>query len=152
MKVYRISKCQYIDNISGVGASLYAGRWHNKGTFLLYTAQSPSLAMLESVVHITSMVQLQLCLICLEIPEESIAEVSTESLPDNWFLHPPPDSLKYIGDQFIKAQKYFALKVPSAIMPEEYNVLLNPFHVLFKKVKILYTRQLRVDERLFPNK
>ncbi len=148
MYVYRISKCRYIDDLSGTGASLHSGRWHHKGTFILYTAQSASLAMLESVVHITTMVQLNLCMVCLDIPEESIASISTEQLPDNWFINPPPDSIKQTGDRFIKNKKHLALKVPSAVMPEEFNVLLNPSHPHFKKIKILYSRTLRLDERL----
>lgn len=148
MKVYRISKCNYIDDLSGKGASLHSGRWHNKGTYILYTAQSPSLAMLESVVHITTMVQLNLCIVCLDIPEESITSISTEQLPDNWFINPPPDHIKQTGDLFIKNKKHLALKVPSAVMPEEFNVLLNPSHPHFKKIKILYSRILRLDERL----
>ncbi len=148
MKVYRISKCKFIDDLSGRGASLYPGRWHHKGTFILYTAQSPSLAMLESVVHITTMVQLTLCMVCLEIPDDSITGISIEQLPDNWFMNPAPDSIKQTGDLFIKNKKHLALKVPSAVMPEEYNVLLNPAHPHFNKVNVLYSRTLRVDERL----
>lgn len=149
MKVYRISKCSYIDDLSGTGSSRYSGRWHNKGTFILYTAATPSLAMLESVVHITTMVQLHLCIVCLEIPDESIDEIPIKQLPDNWFTNPPPDNIKQTGDRFIKNKKHLALKVPSAVMPEEYNILLNPQHPYFQKVKILYSRMLRVDERLF---
>lgn len=148
MKVYRISKCIYIDDLSGTGASRFPGRWHNKGSFILYTAASASLAMLESVVHITSLVRPELCITCLMIPEEGITEVSPEELPDKWFVNPPPDSLKKIGDTFVNNAKYLALKVPSAVMPEEFNILLNPAHALFKKVKIVYTRQLRIDDRL----
>ncbi|MFT3904255.1 MAG: RES family NAD+ phosphorylase [Niabella sp.] len=148
MKVYRISKCAYIDDLSGTGASRYPGRWHSKGTFVLYTAASPSLAMLESVVHITTIVKLDLCMLCLEIPEDSIAEILPTQLPEKWFVNPPPDSIKQFGDSFAMAKKYLALKVPSAVMPEEHNILLNPAHPLFKKVKVVYSRQLRVDERL----
>lgn len=59
------------------------------------------------------------------------------------------DQFKYIGDPFIQAGNYLALKIPSAVMPEEFNILLNPEHPLFKKINVIYTRQLRVDERLF---
>jgi len=87
-------------------------------------------------------------MVCLEIPEDSIADISIEQLPDNWFENPPPDSIKQKGDLFIKNKKHLALKVPSAVMPEEYNLLLNPAHPNFNKVKILYSRTLRLDERL----
>ncbi|WP_018628208.1 RES family NAD+ phosphorylase [Niabella aurantiaca] len=148
MRIYRISKCNYIDDLTGTGASRFPGRWHNKGTYILYTAASPSLALLESVVHITTVIKLDLCIIGLEMPEGSIMEWQPEQLPESWFVNPPPDPLRSIGDRFVKQKKFLALKVPSAVMPEEYNYLLNPVHPEFKKVKILYTRHLHVDKRL----
>ncbi|MCF3109779.1 RES family NAD+ phosphorylase [Niabella sp. CC-SYL272] len=148
MKVYRISKCAYIDDLSGTGAARFPGRWHSKGTYVLYTAASPSLALLESVVHITTIIKLDLCILGLEIPERSIRTFSTALLPDDWFHHPAPDQLKNIGDRFVKDGTFFALKVPSAVMPEEYNYLLNPAHPDFKSVKVIYSRHLRMDQRL----
>ncbi|SDD16498.1 RES family NAD+ phosphorylase [Niabella drilacis] len=148
MKIYRISKCAYIDDLSGTGAASFPGRWHNKGTYILYTAASPSLALLESVVHITTIVKLELCIIGLEIPGTSIQEVFREQLPEGWFRNPPPDQLKNIGDQFVEEGQFLALKVPSAVMQEEYNYLLNPAHPDFESVKVVYSRHLHLDQRL----
>lgn len=148
MKVYRISKCQYIDDLSGTGAASYGGRWHSKGTHVLYTAATASLALLESVVHISNIVAADYCMICLEIPEDKILELSTVDLPDNWFVNPPPDFLKTYGDRFIRDGKFLGLKLPSAIMPEESNYLLNPNHTDFKKVKLVSKRTVPIDGRL----
>ena len=148
MKVYRISKCQYIDDLSGTGAATYGGRWHSKGTHVLYTAATASLSLLESVVHISNIVAADYCMICLEIPKDKILELSTIDLPYNWFVNLPPDFLKTYGDRFIREGKFLALKVPSAIIPEESNYLLNPNHEDFKKVKILSKRTVPIDERL----
>ncbi len=148
MKVYRISKCNYVDDLSGTGASRYPGRWHNKGTYVLYTASSPSLAMLESLVHISTVIKIELCMICLEIPENSIVELTANQLSENWFINPPPDNLKIIGDRFVQNEEFLALKVPSAVVQEEYNYLLNPAHPFFNRVKVIYSRLIRMDERL----
>lgn len=148
MKVYRISKCKYIEDLSGTGAASYSGRWHSKGTHVLYTAQTSSLALLESVVHIAKIAQRDYCMICLEIPEDNIRRIEQAELPSDWFMNPSPDNLKAFGDHFITNRKFFALQLPSAIMPEEYNFLLNPNHPDFKKVKLLYRRTLPIDERL----
>lgn len=148
MKVYRISKCKYIDDLSGTGAAIFSGRWHSKGTYTLYTASSPSLALLESVVHISSIIVANYCMICLDIPDDKILEIAIKNLPDNWFENPPPDKLKFYGDSFIAESKFFALKLPSAIMPEESNYLLNPMHKDFKLVKKIYARNIPIDERL----
>ncbi|HXL58847.1 MAG TPA: RES family NAD+ phosphorylase [Chitinophagaceae bacterium] len=152
MKVYRISKCQYVDDLSGKGAANYSGRWHSKGTYILYTASSPSLALLESVVHISKIVVADYCMICLEVPEDKIQEIKVTDLPDNWNVNPSPDILKFYGDAFIRESKFFALKLASAIMPEENNLLLNPNHPDFKKVKVEYKRNIPIDERLVKNK
>ncbi|MGJ7030352.1 RES family NAD+ phosphorylase [Niabella hirudinis] len=148
MKIYRISKCAYIDDLSGKGAATFPGRWHSKGTHILYTAASPSLALLESVVHITTIIKLELCIIGLEMPEKSILEISPAQLSEGWFRNPPPDQLKRIGDEFVKDGAFLALRVPSAVMQEDFNYLLNPRHPDFENVKLIYSRHIHVDQRL----
>jgi RES domain-containing protein len=148
MKVFRISNCKYIDDLKGTGAASFSGRWHNKGTYILYTAASPSLSLLESVVHISNIATSNYCMICLEVPENSILKIPATELPANWLENPSPDIIKNIGDQFIFNNRYLALQLPSAIMPEECNYLLNPNHLLFKQVKVVYKRSLDVDKRL----
>jgi RES domain-containing protein len=147
MNVYRISKCEYISDLQGTGAARYPGRWHSKGTHILYTAATPSLALLESVVHISNIVIASYCMTCLSVPEDKIKTITVNELPDNWHENPPPDMLKHVGDSFIKENTFLALRIPSAIMPEENNILLNPGHADFKKVSVVYTRNIPIDER-----
>jgi len=148
MEVYRISKCEFIDDLSGTGAALYGGRWNSKGSYILYTAATPSLALLESVVHISNIPVAAYCMITLEIPENNILEIERDDLPSNWQNHPPPSVLKKIGDQFLRENKRLSLKLPSAIMPEDFNYLLNPSHPDFKKVKVINRRTVPIDDRL----
>lgn len=148
MKLYRISKCAYIDDLKGNGAAAFPGRWHSRGTYVLYTSATPSLALLESVVHMYHIAVSGYCMICLDVPEDSIQKITADQLPANWFASPSPDILKQTGDLFIKNNEYLALQLPSAIMPEEYNYLLNPAHSDFKKVKVVFTRSIGIDKRL----
>ena len=148
-KVYRISKCVHIDDLKGTGAAAYAGRWHSKGTYILYTANSPSLALLESVVHMAAIPLLDYCMICLEIPSEKIVKVEIKDLPTNWYTNPAPGVLGAIGDNFIRKNEYLGLEIPSAIMAEETNILLNPNHPDFLKVKVNYRRTIPIDKRFF---
>lgn len=148
MKVYRISRCSYVNDLSGNGSALYGGRWHSKGTYILYTAASASLALLESVVHISNIQAIDFCMICLEFPDNSIERIDTKQLPHDWFKNPSPDILKNIGDTFISVHRFLALQIPSAIVPEENNYLLNPNHALFNKIKIVFERNIAIDERL----
>ena len=148
MEVYRIANCKFINDISGKGAALYGGRWNSKNTYIVYTAESRALALLETVVHIGKMPEVGFCIAGIFIPDNSIEIYKSEMLPDGWDRNPPPDHLKKIGDRFIEANKYLALKIPSVLMPEDHNILLNPAHKDFAKVKIVTTRNIRIDERL----
>ena len=146
MLVYRISKCKYIEDLSGLGAATYPGRWNGKGTYVLYTAATPSLALLESVVHISNIPSISYCMISLEIPDDCFTEI--KELPSDWEANPPADSLKEIGNRFVREGEFLALKLPSAIMPEDFNFIINPKHKDFKQVRIVSNRNLSIDERL----
>lgn len=148
INLFRISACRYINDFSGTGAATYGGRWHSKGTHVLYTAATPSLALLESVVHIGRIIAADYCLLSLSIPDDSILSYEEDRLPEHWRSYPSPDELKAIGDIFINANKFLALKIPSALMPEEYNYLLNPVHKDFSKIKVLFSRKVMIDSRL----
>jgi RES domain-containing protein len=150
MIVYRINDCKYIKDLSGKGAALYGGRWSSKDTYIVYTAQSRALALLEVVVHIGKIPANGYCMATIDIPDDSIETFPLEKLPADWTTNPPSDYLKIIGDHFIKSNKYLALEIPSVLMMEEHSYLLNPAHPEFKKVKIINERAIRIDERLFP--
>ena len=150
MIVYRITDCKYINDLSGRGAALYGARWNSKDTYIVYTAQSGALALLEAVVHIGKVPANGYCMATIEIPDSGIESFPLEKLPEDWATNPPPNYLKVIGDHFIRSNKYVALEIPSALMMEEHNYLLNPRHRDFNKVKIISQRPIRVDDRLFP--
>jgi RES domain-containing protein len=148
MQVFRISKCRYINDLTGAGAAKFGGRWHSKGQHVLYTAATPSLALLESIVHLSGIVLDSYCLICLEIPERGIKQISVSELKKDWGQYPSPDHLKINGDTFLRESKHLVLRVPSVLMPEENNYLINPVHPDFKEISIIYTRELSLDKRL----
>ena len=148
MLVYRIANCRYIDDLTGKGAALYGGRWNSKDVYMLYTAHNAALAMLEAVVHMGKLPENGFCMLTLQIPDDKIEELNPQKLPAGWQANPAPDHLQQTGNKFITAGKKLALKVPSVIMPEEYNVLLNPAHPDFKKIKVVSRRQVIIDERL----
>ncbi len=148
MVVYRISNCQYVADLSGKGAALYGGRWNSKDTYMVYAAESAALALLETVVHIGHIPEKGFCMIALELPANSIEHLPESKLPDGWRKSPAPDVLKKIGDAFITTGKKLALSVPSVVMPEEHNLLINPHHADFKKIKVVRQRTIPIDERL----
>ncbi len=138
MIVYRISKSSYIKGLSGTGAGLYGGRWNPPGINLLYTAGSISLACLEFLAnnyHLMS--PSDICLAKIEIDTGSIKELKVNQLPNHWdektFI---PTFTQKVGADFVRANEYYVLKTPSAIVSEEFNFLLNPFHEHHQKTMI----------------
>lgn len=151
MIVYRLSKYQYQNDLSGKGAWLAGGRWNSKGTVLLYTGQSRALCMTEVAVHMPfGVIPEDYFLGEIEIPESSILETAVESLPEDWADFPHPASTQRVGDDFVRAGEYLVLKVPSATVAGDFNYLVNPLHDLSYQVKItLPPVPFTFDKRLF---
>ena len=152
MVVYRIEREKYLSNtLSGVGASMSNGfRWNSLYTRLVYSAESRALAMLEVSVHLDFSEDLPQDRYCveIEIPDHiAIQEVSLDDLPHDWNAKPPARSTQTIGDDFVKLMDAAVLKVPSAIIPQEYNYLINPHHPAAAKIKVIKTTQLDFDSR-----
>ncbi|TWR25854.1 RES domain-containing protein [Mucilaginibacter pallidiroseus] len=149
MILYRIANCNYITDLTGTGARLYGGRWNSEGKSMVYTASSRSLAVLEVLVHLPPlMVPNNFCVAEIEVPDNSILTLNANTLPVNWQDALPPAELKQIGNQFIQETKYLMMKVPSAVVPQEYNYLLNPWHPDIKKAVIIKTSPFSFDDRL----
>tara|TARA_Y100001972_G_scaffold122909_1_gene169331 strand:- start:1208 stop:1681 length:474 start_codon:yes stop_codon:yes gene_type:complete len=152
MIVYRISKRIYIKDLEGTGAGLYGGRWNPPGVRLLYTAGSVSLACLEFLVnnyHLLS--PPDICLAKIEIKTTAIKELEKDQLPDQWdekaFI---PTFTQEIGADFVKANEHYVLKIPSVIVSEEHNYLLNPNHPDHQKTIIKEVADpFSMDSRLF---
>lgn len=149
MTVYRITNSIYKDDISGTGAKTYGGRWNQPGFAGLYTSGHISLCVLEMLVNITlPESQLRYHLLQVDIPDaaEPVA-VSLKKLKKDW--ETDADYTRFIGTEFLKNKQSLVLKVPSAVIPEEYNYLVNPLHPDFKKVTIAKSFPFKFDKRLF---
>ena len=126
---------------------MFGGRWNPPGVAVLYTAQYISLSILEILVRANKKTSPDsYTLISLEIPDNGIHQVQVKKLKSGW-----QHDLKYtqeIGEDFLNENQSFCIKVPSAIVPQENNLLLNPVHADFKRVKIISTELLQLDKRL----
>ena len=131
MFVFRISKKSYINDLSGIGAGLYGGRWNPKGVNMVYTSSSIALASLEYLVHNYHLLSTaDICLAKIEVGSPSpILEYQANELPENWNLQlGSQDATQQIGRDFILNGIDYVMKVPSAVVPGEFNLLLNPYH------------------------
>ncbi|MES2429705.1 MAG: RES family NAD+ phosphorylase [Bacteroidota bacterium] len=149
MIVYRISNSIYSNDLSGSGAKLKGARWNSQGLAMLYTSQHISLAVLEMLVNTNFKdYAIPLDVIYIQFPEQKlIPEIKSDNLKKDW--KNDPDLTKFIGDEFLKQNKSLIIKVPSAVIQEEYNYLVNPLHPDFKKIKIIKTKSFWPDSRLF---
>ncbi|MBK8351684.1 MAG: RES family NAD+ phosphorylase [Saprospirales bacterium] len=150
MIVFRICNTVYSNDISGNGAKMYGGRWNNKGVPVLYTSSTRALAALEILVHIsTNNVQpIDFSILSIFLPENSIDEIPLTALKTEIDKNGLNSNFKFIGDNWIKSNSSLLLKVPSIVIPEEYNYLVNPLHKNFNKVKIVENKLFRFDNRL----
>jgi len=150
MLVYRITKAAYASDLSGEGARRFGGRWNRKGVPMIYTAESPSLALLEVLVHLPlSTLPKNYQLVTITIQDEIYIEtIEAHSLPADWKRVPAPDSLAEIGSDWAIGLSSVALRVPSAVITGQKNILLNPRHAEFEYVTIVQTETFEFDSRL----
>jgi RES domain-containing protein len=150
MQVYRLAKAKYIRDLTGMGARIAGGRWNEKGAAVLYTSESRALATVEYLVHVPiAIIPKNLRMATLEVPDAaSAATISVRDLPPNWDHYPPPPQLAKIGTGWIARNSHLLLYVPSAVVPGEHNVLINPAHRDMKHVKIVHVEAYKFDKRL----
>lgn len=148
MLCYRIVKASHASNpLGGEGARLYGGRWNPPGWRCVYVAESRALAVLEMLVHLTGRARaLPFRLLTIQVPDESIAAVSR--LPDGWSASPPGMGSQTVGEAWLREGRALSLRVPSIIIPEESNLLLNPAASGFERVEVLDQREFQLDLRL----
>ena len=140
MHVYRISKKVHINDLSGIGAGLYGGRWNPKGINLVYTSSSIALASLEYLVHNYHLLSTaEICLAKIKIgTPKPVQELQIKDLPLEWNLQMKElQATQQIGKEFYLQRNDYILKVPSAVVPQEFNILLNPLHKHHARTKVI---------------
>jgi RES domain-containing protein len=151
MKFWRICRRRYAgEAASGEGARLYGGRWNSRGVRVAYASTSLALAAVETFVNLEPNLRPEdLVSVEGEISEAvEIEQLDLEALPAHWY-ETRDESLRRFGDEWIKAGRTVALLVPSAAIRGEWNVLLNPAHAEFSKVKFRQPEPFKFDVRMF---
>ena len=150
MRLFRIAKQQFISDLSGEGARLYGGRWNTVGMPMLYFSEHLSLCMLEVLVHLEhSTLISDFWFLEIEIPDALITPLlTTEDLQSNWQQTPAPQYTQQKGTDWLQSNSSLAMRVPAAVLPFEYNVLINPLHIKKDHIKIIRKQKLNIDTRL----
>lgn len=154
MIVYRVANLKHKDaTLSGIGAEKVGGRWNEIGTRAVYCSENVSLALLEYYVHskdISTLPQ-KIVVAKIQIPDEFIIEEFAE-LPVGWNQFPYSFNTTQFFSTKAKKRDFFAIKVPSTIVPLEFNYVLNPLFKDFGRVEIVEFLDLPIDERLKTSK
>ncbi|MFN0036780.1 MAG: RES family NAD+ phosphorylase [Saprospiraceae bacterium] len=147
MKVFRLTNQIHGRDLSGRGAELYGGRWNFKGIPMLYTSETRALCLAERLAHLESdEIPDDYVMVAIGLPDDAfISDLLTPGFPiPNW-----RENSQSFGSQFVQESTYLALRVPSVIVPQESNILLNPLHSDFHRVVILDIEPFEFDQRLF---
>jgi RES domain-containing protein len=151
MIVFRIVQDKIRTNdLSGTGAFRRGGRWNSKGTYMLYTSENSSLALLEYIIPFgQDLMPPQMYIMEIRIKDDKlIYEPPETDYPENW-SHLSLLADQAVGDRWMQEKKWLGIRVRSAINPTEYNVLLNPLYPKFNDlVEIKSVRKLPVDGRI----
>ncbi len=133
----------------GEGARRYGGRWNRGGIAVVYISQSLALASLEEFVHLGDEgKKLKFVYFKVEIPDNIRIDQLT-TLPGDWRNEPPSNSTQDMGTEWVKRNTSAVLKIPSAVVPIEFNYMLNIAHPDFKKIKIYDPVAFRFDPRMW---
>ena len=137
---------------TGLGSYEFGGRWNHQGHSAVYLADSPSLAILEVLVHNNSdreHVENAFVQFHVEIPDNMLENVGpTDKLPDDWNISPPSNSTMDMGTAWLKSLSSVGLLVPSTVVQIQNNIIINPRHPNFDRITIHPQEDIRIDPRL----
>ena len=149
MELFRITRSRYVSDLSGKGAYERGGRWNSPGTYALYTAQSRSLAMVESLVYLSDLPpDDEYKIAVLYVPDDLfVSTVDIGQLSANW--REDQKRTQQLGDQWLTERSSLLLRVPSIIVKSEHNYVVSPGHLMMTRIKIVDIEPFSFDWRLF---
>src|SRR5450830_424537 len=149
MRVWRITSKKYALDRLSAGAALYGGRWNPVGLPALYCGASIAISALEKLAHLGIVPHPPMVLVAVDIPDAAaIYEPKEDTLPVDWQRIPMSRSGQNFGGIWLRRKDTLAMKVPSVIVPEEANIVINPAHQDYSQVQLLVVRPFTFDFRL----
>ena len=153
MVVWRIAKERYALDRIGTGGLLEGGRWHQMGQPVIYAGLTVEISTLEKLAHTGPHLPADLVLVAIHLPDDPalyVDRTDIASLPPGWDSIPPGFASAELGAEFLRSGKALGLIIPSAIVPEASNIVINPMHRAFSSVTMEIRRPFQFDQRLKP--
>ena len=148
MIVWRLASGRY-DPLDGEGARRVGGRWNSAGRPVIYTSETLSLALVEALVHLPTPLPKGYMAFRIEIPDTGVEMLDLGVLSAEWQSR--IIDTRAVGDGWLQEERSLALGVPSVIVPEERNVLINPIHRDAGQLRAVDQRPFAWDPRLRPH-
>jgi len=136
------------DAFTGEGAKQYGGRWNSPGVAVVYASANKSLAALEILVHLNPRKLGSYKVFSFHFDHALAESLHIRNLPKEWREEPPPPSIQRLGDEWARQLRSAILAVPSILIPEESNYVLNPAHPDFSRIEIGKPANFAFDPRL----
>ncbi|WP_334108503.1 RES family NAD+ phosphorylase [Methylobacillus sp.] len=152
MLAWRIAKEKYALDRAGTGARIAGGRWNSEGIAVIYAGLSVAITAFEKLVHTGNPLPDDLVLVEIKLPDDSALyqTLNRNSLPKGWSAMPSSIEAARLGDQFVEAGQHMGLIVPSVIIPENQNIVINPQHPRFSEITFEILRPFTFDHRVRP--
>ena len=152
VRAYRlVTPKRELEALDGKGAAIHGGRWNSEGTRMVYMSKHRSLSVLESLVHLSTPAsrKIRFKLLTIRIPKKIIHDFRG-SLPDRWNEGAQGiRATQKLGDDWTRRSHSLGLYVPSIVIKEEDNLLINPLHESASEMKVEDSRDFYFDGRLF---
>jgi RES domain-containing protein len=150
--VWRLSSPYYATRLDGKGNVQRGARWNSPGRGVVYASFNLSLAVLETLVQLPAELRSNLpsmTAVRIDVPDDvALEEVTREQLPNDLADAATAARCRELGDAWLATERSLALVAPSLIVPQEWNLLINPAHPLMERVRIISTEPFRFDARL----
>jgi len=150
MELFRITRSEYQNDLSGIGAYRFGGRWNSAGNSMLYTSSRRSLAMLEILVHWQRPTPPPDYVVVVLFVPDTLASTHIPYTSHDWQME--QQWSKDTGDSWLNEKKTLLMRVPSVIVPSEWNYLINADHPDAKSIKVIHIEPFQFDNRLFSSK
>lgn len=150
IRAWRLSKARYAGDLTGQGAARDGQRWNQSGQLAVYLGLTPEITVLEVLVHLNGVLIAPLVLSAYEVPAGSglISEAEPEALPAGWNAIPHGQASAVFGGDWLRDGGQLGLLLPSVVVPQARNLLLNPLHPAMPKVALVHQEPFQLDERL----
>ncbi len=150
--VWRLAQPEFAADLNGEGNTITGARWNSPGRGVVYASLNLSLCVLESFAHLPPFLRINLpdmAAVRIEIPDEaSRLDIDLMELPSDLAGEETEERCRQLGDGWLTVQKHLVCTMPSIIIPQERNVMINPAHPLMNRVRIIATERFRFDPRL----